>query len=117
MNHVKFQEMNTLLQSFQLRDLQSFKNICIILAAHEKTIPDALEYITARVTPPKPMKKECPDCSGDMYLYSVNTSPRNQVGGSHKTQWYCNNCGFSIFSSQTIKEQVENMRRLNNGTR
>jgi len=55
--------------------------------------------------------KECPECSNRMYLYTVNTNNRNQVGGDYKTQWLCT-CGYEKYSKSSYREELINSIRL-----
>jgi len=47
----------------------------------------------------------CLQCGKPMNLYSVNTTPRNQVGGDYKSQWFCQFCGNSIYSVNLPKKE------------
>lgn len=95
--------IDKVLAAYQLRDLQTFRNILISLDNNGLTINQALRYVwyATRVKHNNPLK-DCPECDEKMALYPVNTSPRNQVGGSYKSQWYCSHCGHSIYSKRTL---------------
>ena len=48
---------------------------------------------------------QCIKCNAAMDLYPVNNTPKNQVGGDYKSQWFCNHCGNSIFSVKSPQEE------------
>lgn len=52
---------------------------------------------------------KCKECNEAMRPYSVNTNPRDQVGGDHKTQWVCFACGHEEFSILSIRNWIKQM--------
>jgi len=58
-------------------------------------------------------KSKCPLCGAMRYLYTVNTSKEDQVGGLHKSQWVCPNkeCGFEEFSPKSNEELMEGLEK------
>jgi len=56
--------------------------------------------------------RHCTDCGGVMKLHPVNTLPGNQVGGSHKSQWWCPKCDISFYNPQSVEDLVAEMQRV-----
>ena len=56
---------------------------------------------------------KCPKCGAYMYLYSVNDTPRTQVGGKWKSQWICPNpkCGHDELSMIDPEEKMEQIMK------
>jgi len=112
--------IDQILAAFTKSQLQTFRNILQVLALNERTIVEALEYVNV-ITQPKQgvrLAKFCPECESPMRLFQVNTPNRaTEVGGGYKSQWQCLGCGHDIFSKNTIQEEIDKARRLQNGTR
>ena len=54
---------------------------------------------------------KCPDCETSMFLFQVNTNPRDQIGGDLKSQWYCRKCEYAQYSKKTVQEILKERRR------
>lgn len=54
---------------------------------------------------------KCSECKTTMNLYPVNFTPRDQVGGDFNSQWLCPNCGYEEYSTKTIREWFDEIRR------
>lgn len=59
----------------------------------------------------KKVAKRCPDCGFVMSLYDVNNRPGVQVGEGLKSQWFCNKCGYDIYSNKKITEILRERRK------
>ena len=111
--------MKQILAAFTTAQLQTFRNILLVLRSNEKTIQDALDYVELITRPgcEKAITKLCPECSSPMKLFQVNISKATQVGGGYKSQWQCLMCEHDIFSRLTAREEILKARRIENGTR
>ena len=101
------------LAAYQLRDLQSFRNILITLDRTGNTVEDALKYINYQTMfHEKIPALLCKTCGGKMSLYPVNTGPNNQVPEADmKSQWYCHSCDISIFRKNAPEKEHTHMIR------
>lgn len=54
---------------------------------------------------------KCPECNTAMNLFPVNTSPRDQTGDDSKSVWICPKCWHDEYSTKSIKEWLEEIRR------
>ena len=112
--------MEKLLQAWSIKTIQEAINISEYISRQGKTWEDVKQYVVVynqrlgkkKETPvaPRPVKS-CLYCKGNMFLFSVNDSKCRQVGGNYKSQWYCSNCGESILSERSVKEELENGNR------
>lgn len=104
------------LEAFKLRDLQ---NVLIILrladryrlsrAELQRGIRDFLTKSKRGTVLPKERIVRgisCMQCRNQMWLYPVNTTPGNQVGGDYKSQWWCSACDTSIFNTISVEEEA-----------
>lgn len=100
------------LQAFSKRDLQTFKNIIVVLNQNNISIDTALKYIwyTTMSTETK-IIKPCPECTDDMHVYSVNDTSCTQVGGRNRSQWYCATCGYAEYSKKTPMQVAKRLLR------
>jgi predicted nucleic acid-binding Zn-ribbon protein len=100
------------LQAYSTGDLQTFRNILIVLEQNGLTIDQLLKYTwyktMARDTA---ILKTCPECGDDMNLFSVNHSPCAMVGGHYRSQWFCDNCGHSEYRRKSPIAVAHRVRR------
>jgi len=54
---------------------------------------------------------KCPACETPMYVSPVNTSPGDQTGDDSKSMWICPKCWHEEYSTKSIKEWLEEIRR------
>lgn len=102
------------LAAFNLRDLQSFKMILIVLDQNDLTLQQALKYIQFKSFPTHiTYVVKCPECKNPMVLHSVNTVPCDQVGGKWRSQWHCQFCGYESFSRKTVPQELHKMKKRN----
>lgn len=53
---------------------------------------------------------KCPECSNTMSLFPVNTRPDNQTGDNSKSQWFCQKCWSTVYSTKTINEILKEIK-------
>jgi hypothetical protein len=94
------QKLYGALQVFDFKDLQNFRTFIILVNRLDLKIADIMRY------------KPCPNCGYGMNLWAVNTEPYNQLGGSAKSMWYCDNCEYDILSDKTFEEESETTIKL-----
>ena len=54
---------------------------------------------------------KCPECNTIMGLYPVNTHTGDQTGDESKSMWQCPKCWHDEYSTKTIQEQFDEIRR------
>lgn len=109
-----------LLVAWNLATIQMAAQINRQLKKHSKTWEDVEKYISTLSQVHKGGFKNtgltgisCPKCKQPMFLYSVNTTRCNKVGGDYKSQWYCRSCDISIFNKLTVQEEIERVGNTN----
>ena len=111
----KQRPIDKVLAGYQLRDLQSFRNILISLDGSGFSIAEALKYIhyLTFANDRDAYKRKCPECDNLMSLYPVNTNNSNRVGGKYRCQWYCHSCSHSIFIKRTVPDTLNRAKIQN----
>ena len=99
----EFTEMMNLLAAFRHRDVQTFVTMSDHLKLNNKTLEDVRRYKdawpelrSADIVDPH-NEVMCVKCKEPMDVFSVNTVPRNQVGGDYDLQYICHTCGEEVF--------------------
>ena len=115
--------MEKLLEVFDLKDLASAVRVIKKLEAGGKTLEEFKAYVAKRregeilASQKGRIINPCPKCGALLNLFTVNRRKGDQVGGKFKTQWRCLKCEYERFSKNTVQEEVDKLRRLQNGTR
>ena len=51
---------------------------------------------------------KCPECQTPMRIYPVNISKCTRCGPKEiKSQWQCPNCGYDMYSLQSVNEELQ----------
>ncbi len=92
--------MKKLTEAWAFATLQELRTLYLHLKQHGRTMREFVSYVdkAEQVTA---VVKRCPQCNRVMDLYNVNSTPRDQVGGNWKSQWFCSHCGNSMYSENT----------------
>lgn len=122
-------EMETILQPFTLKTIQECLILYEHLEKHGKTLDDVRGFLERRPKVPKVRvasyftHRPCPKCGRPMRLYTVNTGVEDQVGKDpatgkpYRTMWFCGTscsgkgCWYEEYSTLTVEEQLEKLRR------
>jgi len=104
MNLLKTLEIN----GFTFEDLrQDFSEIKNRLVLDAKIPKKGLKNRKEMIVLPL---KHCSECGEPIRLFWVNNKKSNMVGGDYQSQWYCRNCGESIFNELSPYEEMMKLK-------
>lgn len=112
--------MEKILEAWNFKTLQEFKNIILHIKSKGKTVEDVLDYVTNyNVNKPDDEKpfiakpiRVCPQCNGKLKVFSLNAKELTEHPGM-MSKWECcktcttKPCGYVEYVKETVEEIIE----------
>ena len=111
--------LDRFLSAYTIGTLQSAVQIIEELSRHTADVTAIKSYLRRRKQG-NPAWITCPVCGKRLGFLSLNTNASNRVGEDLKSVFFCQdwkNCGYERYSTKTVQEEFEELRRKQNGLR